>query len=313
MSYQTILKKQHYGIVGNHSSVQICRWTKKSLLDEGNCYKEQFYGIKSYGCCQMSPCIICQNRCLHCWRPIEESSIKIEKWDSPEKLIENAIQSYRKLISGFKGNSKVNLKKWKESQNPNQFAISLIGEPTLYPHIGKMIQILREKKITTFLVTNGLTPAILNKLNNKKQLPTQLYLSLNSSNKEDYEKWHRSQDKQAWSKLMKTIAMFPKLKTRKVIRLTLVRGENMNKICEYAELIKKSKADFIEAKGFMSVGYSRKRFGYEKMPNMAEIKKFAEMLVKELKGYKVLDEHEYSRVVLLGKNKKKMKIEYNQI
>jgi tRNA wybutosine-synthesizing protein 1 len=32
-----ILKKQHYFIVGKHSAVQVCRWTKKSLLDEGVC------------------------------------------------------------------------------------------------------------------------------------------------------------------------------------------------------------------------------------------------------------------------------------
>ena len=40
-----ILKKQHYEIAGKneHSAVQICRWTKKSLRDEGVCYKEKFY------------------------------------------------------------------------------------------------------------------------------------------------------------------------------------------------------------------------------------------------------------------------------
>ena len=65
------LKKQHYAVFG-HSGVQICRWCKKSLLDEGDCYKQKFYGIKSHRCSQMSPSVgFCQNKCLHCWRAIE--------------------------------------------------------------------------------------------------------------------------------------------------------------------------------------------------------------------------------------------------
>ena len=67
-----ILKKQHYEIVGKHSAVQICRWTKRSLRDEGVCYKEKFYGIKSHLCCQMTPAVMwCPNKCVHCWRAIE--------------------------------------------------------------------------------------------------------------------------------------------------------------------------------------------------------------------------------------------------
>jgi len=68
-----LLKKQHYEIAGKneHSAVQICRWTKKSLRDEGVCYKEKFYGIKSHLCCQMTPSLYCPNKCVHCWRAIE--------------------------------------------------------------------------------------------------------------------------------------------------------------------------------------------------------------------------------------------------
>ena len=66
-----ILKKQHYGIVGKHSAVQICRWTKRGIKDEGSCYKQKFYGIKSHKCCQMTPNMWCPNSCKHCWRAIE--------------------------------------------------------------------------------------------------------------------------------------------------------------------------------------------------------------------------------------------------
>ncbi len=100
-----ILKKQHYGIVGNHSAVQICRWTKKSIRNEGVCYKEKFYGIKSHRCCQMSPAVMwCDNKCLHCWRAIEETigdEIKGEI-DSPKEIIESCFKAQRKLLIGFK-------------------------------------------------------------------------------------------------------------------------------------------------------------------------------------------------------------------
>ena len=85
-----ILKKQHYGLIGNHSGVKICEWTKKSLTDSGVCYKEKFYGIKSHLCCQMSPSIgICNNKCLHCWREIE---LTIDKRQPPRVIIDEAIE-----------------------------------------------------------------------------------------------------------------------------------------------------------------------------------------------------------------------------
>jgi len=304
-----ILEKQHYSVFGN-SAVQICRWTKKSLRDEGCCYKERFYGIKSHECCQMSPFIACPNSCLHCWRPIELNLRhgKTKEIIEPEKIIEECIKAQRKLLSGFKGSKKTNLGKWKEAQEPSQFAISLIGEPTLYPKLAELILELRKQGKTTFLVTNGLYPEKLLELKKKKALPTQLYLSLNTPNKKMYNLWHKSKLKDAWERFNKTVSLFPRLPTRKVIRLTLVRDLNMIEEENYAKLIKKNQADFIEVKGFMSVGFARKRLGYEKMPSHEEIKEFAEKLLVYLPEYKFLDEQEVSRVVLLGKDKKKMKI-----
>jgi tRNA wybutosine-synthesizing protein 1 len=300
------LEKQHYSVFGN-SAIQICRWTKKSLRDEGVCYKEKFYGIKSHLCCQMSPCLACPNSCIHCWRPIE-LGLKAGKIDVPEKIIEECIKAQRKLLSGFKGSKKTNLEKWKQAQEPKQFAISLIGEPTLYPKLAELILELRKQGKTSFLVTNGLYPEKLLELKKKKALPTQLYLSLNTPNEKMYNLWHKSKLKDAWKRFNKTLSLFPKLPTRKVIRLTLVRDLNMIEPANYAKLIKKSQADFIEVKGFMSVGFARKRLGYERMPSHSEIRDFAFKLLKFLPKYKFLDEQEFSRVVLLGKDKKKMKI-----
>jgi len=101
--------------------------------------------------------------------------------------------------------------------------------------------------------------------------------------------------------------------------MTLVKNANMNPehIEEYIKLIKKAQPDFIEVKGFMSVGFSRNRkgMGYDAMPSYEEVRDFAERIAIGLKenGYKILDEHERSRVVLVGKDKSKMKIKKSEI
>jgi len=320
-----ILRKQHYKLVGEHSGVQTCRWTKNSLRDEGECYKQKFYGIKSHLCCQMSPTIgFCNNRCLHCWRAIEltiGNKIKESEADNPKDIIDGGILAQRKLLEGFYGNPKVNKQKLRESQEPMQFAISLTGEPTLYPKLGELIKELRNRGKTSFVVTNGLQPDVLERLNNEGNLPTQLYISMNSPNKKMFDKWHNSQTKDAWEKFNQSLEIFPSLNTRKVIRMTLVKGENNNMkdefIGDYVKLIRKSDCDFIEVKGYMAVGFARERkgMGYDSMPMYGEVKNFAEKIAKALsnQGYKILDEHEFSRVVLIGKDKEKMKIQKNEI
>ncbi len=318
-----ILKKQHYGIVGDHSAVQICRWTKKSIRNEGVCYKEKFYGIKSHLCCQMTPCLWCPNKCLHCWRAIEfTTGDEIPgKIDSPKKIIDGCIKAQRKLIEGFKilpetkhkTVSKANMKKWQEAQEPMQFAISLSGEPTIYPYIGELIAELRKRGKTSFLVTNGLYPEKIKELIKKKQLPTQLYVSVNTPNERLFNKFHRSLKKDAWKKLNETLDLMSKLKTRTVFRMNLVKGLNMIEPENYTKLIKKSKPKFIEIKGFMSVGFARERLGYNRMPTNEEMEDFIKLLLNELKEYKLLDKHEFSRAYVLGKNKKDLKIKKSEL
>lgn len=326
-----LLRKQHYEIVGNNSAVQICLWTKNSLNKKGVCWKEKFYGIKSHRCCQFSPAVMwCHNQCLHCWRPIENNlGTKISCPDNPEEILDNIIHARKKLMIGFKGNKNVSKEKYKEAIEPTLFTFSLSGEPTLYPYIGDLIKEIRKRKAISFLVTNGLEPEKIKELETEQSLPTQLTLSMNSPNEKLFKIWHRSMKKNAWDEFNKTLEIIKKLKgkTRRVVRLTLVKKNNGNSFTdklsnmedehmkEYATLIKKAEPDFIHVKGFKSLGYSRERMGYNKMPFHDEVKKFAEKLQKELSslGYKILGEHEYSCVVLLGKDKKRMKIKKSEI
>jgi tRNA wybutosine-synthesizing protein 1 len=331
-----ILKKQHYEIVGKngHSAVQICRWTKKSLRDEGVCYKEKFYGIKSHLCCQMTPSVMwCPNKCVHCWRAIELTlgdKLPKENLDSPSEIIDECIKAQRKLLQGFnidknskkKQLSKANITKYAEAQEPMQFAISLSGEPTGYEYIGELIIELKKRRKTSFLVTNGLYPEKIKELLKNNQLPTQLYISVNTPNEELYNKFHRSSLKNAWKKLNETLSILPKLKgkTRTIFRMNLVKDLNMfpKQAEKYAQLIKKSQPLFVEIKGFMSVGFARKRLGYERMPTNKEMEEFIEILLEELKkigekDWKLLDKHEFSRAYVLGKDEKKLKIKESEI
>jgi tRNA wybutosine-synthesizing protein 1 len=323
-----VLERQHYKIVGKHSAVQICRWTKKSLRDEGVCYKEQFYGIKSHLCCQMSPAVMwCPNRCLHCWRAIEltiDNELK-GKVDSPKQIIDGCIKAQRELLSGFKIDknskkkqlSKANMKKFKESQEPMQFAISLSGEPLVYKHIGGIVEELRKRGKTSFIVTNGLYPEKLEELEKKKQLPTQLYISVNAPDKEIYHKIHRSSKKDAWERLNKSLEIMSKLrnKVRTVFRMNLILDLNMNEehAKKYSELINKANPIFVEIKAFMCVGFANQRIAYNKMPYHKDIVSFSKKILEFLPRYKILDEKKESRVVLLGKDKRDMKIKKEEI
>jgi len=318
-----LLEKQGYRIVGKNSAVKICNWTKTSLRDEGVCYKEQFYGIKSHLCAQISCTLFnCQNNCVHCWRNLEYTELyDYNKIDNPNEIVDGCILAQRKLIEGFNGNPKTNRKKFKEAQEPMQFAISLTGEPTLYPKLGELVAELRRRGKTSFVVTNGLVPKRLIQMADENQLPTQLYVSMNSPNKKLYNLWHKSLDKDAWEKFNQTLELFPKLKTRKVIRMTLVKGPNNNMkdemLEDYANLIKKANPDFIEVKGYMSVGFARNRegMGYESMPTYEDIQDYAKKIAEVLsdEGYKILDAHEFSRVVLVGNDKNRMKIQKNEL
>lgn len=289
-----VLENMHYEPVGNHSAVEICSWTKKSLLDEGFCYKQKFYGIRSHLCCQMTPVLDCDQRCVFCWRPWEISFGKVKKWDSPKKIVDDCIKGQIRKLSGFGGNEKVGLKKFKDAQEPQHFAISLSGEPTLYPKLSELIKELHKRGKTTFLVTNGQHPEVLAKI----KLPTQLYVSIEAPTEELYKKIDSPLNKDGWLRLNKTLELLPKLDCRKVLRLTLIKGLNDSDIKEWSTLIRKAGSVMLEIKAYMFIGGSRKRLKKENMPSHEEVMDFSKKLAKELK-LKVIDEKKESRVALL--------------
>jgi tRNA wybutosine-synthesizing protein 1 len=302
------LEKQGYRLVGEHSAIKTCLWTKKSLVDEGACYKQKFYGINSHRCVQMTPSLpYCTLRCTWCWRDIDHTLAKwTGKTDSPKDIIRGSIQEHVHLLQGFGGNDRANKKKYSEAQEPLHFAISLAGEPALYPKLPELIRELRKQRISSFLVTNGTNPDMLKKLKNLNNLPTQLYITLPAPNEEVFKMVCSPLLRNAWQKILESLKIMKELKksTRTTIRLTLAKEVNMINPEQYAELIRIAEPTFLEVKAYMHVGYSKKRLEYEAMPLHNEIAAFAKQIAKHT-GYKLVDEQPISRVVLLMKKDNK--------
>jgi tRNA wybutosine-synthesizing protein 1 len=297
------LYKQGYRIVGNHSAIKVCLWTKKAMKGEDYCYKQKFYDTVTHRCVQMTPALeTCGHRCIWCWRDIDFTKPKWEgKVDDPKFIVDECIKANAKYLEGFGGNKKTDMKKYKKRNKPQQFAISLSGEPTMYPKLPELLLELHRRGINQFLVTNGTQPAMLSKLIQKRAQPTQLYITLPAPDKKTYEKVCRPLIKNGWEKISKSLSLLGKFK-RSVIRLTLVKGINMIAPGKYGTLIKKYNPKYVECKGYMWVGFSRKRLKIENMALHDEIMTFAKKIC-ESSGYKIIDEKKESRVALLSRGK----------
>jgi tRNA wybutosine-synthesizing protein 1 len=305
------LKKQKYHLIGANSAVKRCKWLYESIVNNRPCYKQKFYGIQSHRCIQMTPSLhYCTQQCLFCWRA--QSGDMQLRWDemhnpnkdTPEQIVAGCFSAQEKILSGYKGNEKTNWRKFQEAQRPNQVAISLTGEPTLYEPLGDLLSLFHQKGLTTFLVTNGNLPQ---KLAGLTQEPTQLYVSLCAPNKETYLTLCRPQFSTAWEKLNETLALLSSFRCPTVTRMTLVKGYNMSAVDEYAKLVKKAQPTYIEAKAYMHIGFSNLRLGFERMPLHEEVREFAQTLANQT-GYRIINEAPESRVVLLSRLEKPLQV-----
>jgi len=295
--FKKVLLRQKYSIVGAHSAVKPCLWLRKSLRGGGFCYKQKFYGIKSHRCMQMTPAVgWCSLRCVFCWRNTEYTlGTALEVWDEPEKIIDESIAAHRQAVSGFGGDADKKL--FQEARKPKHVAISLAGEPTIYPLIGDLIAGFKKRGMTTYLVTNGTMPE---KIKALECLPTQLYLSLVAPDFKTHRRVCQPLLPDAWERIQESLMFFPSIDTRKVVRITAVKGLNMFDPPGYARLIETAQPDFVEVKAFMFVGGARNRLTMDNMPSHIEVKEFAKELSREL-SYELKDEKEGSRVVLLSR------------
>ncbi|MEM4263734.1 MAG: 4-demethylwyosine synthase TYW1 [Candidatus Woesearchaeota archaeon] len=297
------LENQGYRVVGRHSAIKVCTWCKKAIRGQDTCYKHLFYGINSWRCIQMSPWFACTHRCVFCWRDVREN-LTPDKIDEPKDIVDGCIDAHTDILKGFGGNKERDKKRYEESLKPLHFAISLTGEPCIYPKLPELVDEIKSRGMTAFLVTNGTVPEMLKKL--IKHQPTQLYITLPAPDEETYLKTCNPLVEGTWKKIQESLLLIKDFK-RSTIRLTLVKGINMVNPEGYAELIKQAGPTFVELKAYMFVGHSRERLTIENMPLHSDILDFAEKIAKA-SGLKIISQKPESRVVLLIKKDSKDRI-----
>lgn len=160
------LKKEGYKLIGTHSAVKLCRWTKHQLRGRGGCYKHTHYGITSYQCMEATPSLACANKCVFCWRHHKNPVGREWRWkmDDPKMIVEEAVKEHISMIKETRGIPGIQMDRWTEAHTVRHCALSLVGEPIMYPKINELLHELHDRKISTFLVTNGQHPQAINDL-----------------------------------------------------------------------------------------------------------------------------------------------------
>ncbi|WP_069807670.1 4-demethylwyosine synthase TYW1 [Vulcanisaeta thermophila] len=308
------LMRAGYGIF-NHSTVELCHWTKSALTQGPSCYKFKFYGVPAGGshrCVEFSPVgMICSNKCVYCWRPTDSFDSFIpnaDYLDDPVELVQGILRERYRLLTGYFGNPKAR-ERAKEALTPTHWAISLSGEPTMYPKLPELVKYLKSLPSTrsVFIVTNGQYPEMLERLEREGALPTQLYLSCNAPNRELFYRINvpvLNRD-DAWERWLRSLELLSRLNTRTIIRITLIRSLNYDPkyIPEFARLMLIGNPHFIEVKSYMHLGHSTYRLSKSDMLYHREIREWALKLLEEINrlggNFRFMDEDEQSRIVVL--------------
>jgi tRNA wybutosine-synthesizing protein 1 len=285
------LRSQGYQFFSPDSSAAVkpCLWCKKALKGGEMCYKHQFYGVESHRCVQMTPTLRCNHRCLFCWRSFEHE-YPGERDCTPDEIVAGIPGLQKRALSGYKVSPSVTRERFSEALDPRHVAISLSGEPTLYPFLPELIDLLTLRGYSTFLVSNGTNPWVLEKCR-----PFQLYVSLPAPDHASYLKICRPLE-DAWERIRGSLSLLES--RRSAVRITLVQGLNDRMPDRYGALLQESGARFVEVKGYMYLGYSRKRLNREHMPEHDRVKGFAAE-IGHFCDYSITSENPASRVVLL--------------
>jgi len=193
----------------------------------------------------------CTQSCEFCWRVtpgdvgVTWNQIKVEKEDvlPPDDLLDATLMANLRTLGGYnpEAGANVPIQKYKEARDPKHVAISLAGEPTLYPYISEFIDEIHRRGMTSFLVTNGTKPDVLEKMS----LPTQLYVTLAAPDRETHQRLLRPGIPNAWDRVVETQTMLKSLSCRRANRLTMVAGHNMQDPRGYAKLINEGEPEGI--------------------------------------------------------------------
>lgn len=304
----TSLTKQGYTIVGSHSGVKICRWTKSALRGRGSCYKYSFYGIQSHLCMETTPSLSCSNKCVFCWRHGTNPVGTTWRWevDPPETIFNGAKEGHYQKIKMMRGVPGVRAERFQEAMRIRHCALSLVGEPIFYPHINDFVSLLHSEKISSFLVCNAQHPDQLAAL----KPVTQLYVSIDASNAESLRRIDRPLHRDFWQRFIRCLDILreKRFRMRTVFRLTLVKGFNIEEeVGGYADLVARGLPCFVEIKGVTYCGTSTSKSAGLTMQNVPfydEIVAFVDALNDALArrglDYGIAAEHAHSCCALIA-------------
>lgn len=308
------LTKQGYSIVGSHSGVKICRWTKSALRGRGSCYKYSLYGINSHQFMETTPSLSCSNKCVFCWRHGTNPVGMTWRWvvDPPDMILEGVKENHYKKIKMMRGVPGVRAERYAEALRIRHCALSLVGEPIFYPHINEFLALLHAERISSFLVCNAQHPDQLATL----KAVTQLYVSIDASNRESLRKIDRPLHRDFWGRFQRCLEILreKRFRHRTVFRLTLVKGFNVEDEAEgYAQLVERGLPCFVEVKGVTYCGTSTSSNAGLNMSNVPfywEVCDFVKALEKRLSakglGYGIAAEHAHSCCILLASERFKV-------
>ncbi|KAL9981267.1 hypothetical protein ACROYT_G009944 [Oculina patagonica] len=296
------LTKQGYRLIGTHSGVKLCRWTKSMLRGRGGCYKHTFYGIESHRCMETTPSLACANKCVFCWRHHTNPVGTEWKWkmDDPDTIVNGAMENHRNMIKQFRGVPGVKPERFEEGMNIRHCALSLVGEPIMYPRINELVRILHGHDISSFLVTNAQFPDAIRNL-----IPvTQLYVSVDASTKDSLKKIDRPLFRDFWPRFLDSLKALSEKGQRTVYRLTIVKSWNNEELQNYADLVSIGRPDFIEVKGVTYCGESKaSTLTMKNVPWHEEVIGFVQKLTDLLPDYEIACEHEHSNCLLIAHKK----------
>ncbi|EOD52965.1 putative flavodoxin and radical sam domain protein [Neofusicoccum parvum UCRNP2] len=233
-------------------------------------------------------------------RPITTSAPK------EMKIFEGVTEGHYKKIKMMRGVPGVRAERFAEAMRIRHCALSLVGEPIFYPYINEFMALLHKQHISSFLVCNAQHPAQLATLKHV----TQLYVSIDASNKESLRKVDRPLHRDFWERFCACLDILreKRFEQRTVFRLTLVKGFNMaDEIKGYADLVARGLPCFVEIKGVTYCGTATSAAAgltMQNVPFYAEVQEFVEALNAELNScgleYGIAAEHAHSCCVLLA-------------
>src|SRR5436305_2769544 len=230
---------------------------------------------------ETTPSLSCSNKCVFCWRHGTNPVSTTWRWqvDPPEDILRGVMEGHYKKIKQMKGVPGIKADRFAEAFTIRHCALSLVGEPIFYPYINEFLAMLHERRLSSFLVCNAQHPDQLAALG----YVTQLYVSIDASNKESLRRIDRPLHRDFWERFQRCLEILraKRNRMRTVFRLTLVKGFNVDEEVEgYADLVQKGLPSFVEIKGVTYCGTSTSVGAGLTMQNVPFYEEVADFVVK---------------------------------